>query len=61
MQAYIHYHDAEPAFMICPSCAACRCTQDLDRLSMAKIDFTYECRNCGVQIRQTVAKPEPLN
>ncbi len=21
MPAYIHYHDAEPAFMICPSCA----------------------------------------
>ena len=63
MPAYIHHHDAEPAFMICPSC---------DRLpmyikdvaphwSIATIDFTYECSNSGVQIRQTVAKPELLN
>ena len=29
--------------------------------SMAKIDFTYECANCGAQIRQTVTKPELLN
>jgi hypothetical protein len=29
--------------------------------SMAKIDFTYECSNCGAQIRQTVTKPELLN
>jgi len=29
--------------------------------SIATIDFTYECSNCGVQIRQTVAKPELLN
>jgi len=28
---------------------------------MAKIDFTYECSNCGAQIRQTVTKPELLN
>ncbi len=29
--------------------------------SMAKIDFTYECSNCGAEIRQTVTKPELLN
>jgi len=28
---------------------------------MAKIDFTYECSNCGAQIRQTMTKPELLN
>jgi hypothetical protein len=28
--------------------------------SMAKIDFIYECSECGAEIRQTVTKPEPL-
>jgi hypothetical protein len=45
MPAYIHHHDAEPPFVICPS-------------SMAKIDFTYECSDCGAEIRQTLTKPE---
>jgi hypothetical protein len=28
------------------------------RWSMAKVDVTYECSDCGAEIRQTVAKPE---
>ena len=27
-------------------------------LAMAKIDFTYECADCGAEVRQTVVKPE---
>ena len=63
MPAYIHHHDAEPTFMTCPSCARLPMyIKDVaPHRSMAKIDFTYECSNCGVQIRQTVAKPELLN
>jgi len=26
--------------------------------SMAKIAFTYECFDCGTEVRQTVIKPE---
>jgi uncharacterized Zn finger protein len=63
MPAFIHQHDAEPPFMICPSCARLPMyIKDVTpHWSMAKIDFTYECSNCGAQIRQTVTKPELLN
>ena len=26
--------------------------------SMAKIDFIYECPDCGAEVRQTITKPE---
>ena len=29
--------------------------------SMAKIDFTYACFDCGTEIRQTMIKPELLH
>ena len=56
MPAYIHHHDAETPFMICPSC---------ERVPMyfkyatphwrtAKVDFTYGCSDCGAEMRQTV-------
>ena len=63
MPAYIHHHDAEPAFMTCPSCAGLLMyIKDVaPHWSMAKIDLSYECSNCVAQIRQTVAKPELLN
>ena len=63
MPAYIHHHDAEPPFIICPSCEGLpMCVKDVaPHWSMAKIDFTYECSNCGAQTRQTVTKPELLN
>jgi DNA-directed RNA polymerase subunit RPC12/RpoP len=25
---------------------------------LARIDFTYECVDCGAEVRQTVVKPE---
>jgi hypothetical protein len=45
MPAYIHHHDAEPPFIICPSCVGLpMCVKDVaPHWSMAKIDFTYEC------------------
>ena len=63
MPAYIHHHDAEPPFMICPRCERLPMyiKDAAPHWSMAKIDFTYECSNCGAQIRQTVTKPELLN
>jgi hypothetical protein len=29
--------------------------------TMAKIDFTYECSDCGAEVRQTVSKADLLN
>jgi len=26
--------------------------------NLAKIDFTYECSDCGAEVRQTVVKPQ---
>jgi hypothetical protein len=63
MPAYIHHHDAEPFFMICPSCE--RLPMYIKDVAphwiMAKIDFTFECSHCGAEIRQTVTKPELLH
>ena len=63
MPAFIHHHGAKSPFMICPSCAGLLMyVKDVaPHWSMAKIDFTYECYNCGAEIRQTVTKPELLN
>ena len=61
MPAYMHHSDAaERSFMICPSCERLPMyVKDVaPHWSMAKIDFTYECSDCGAEIRQTVAKPE---
>jgi hypothetical protein len=63
MPAYIHHHAVEPDFIICPSCAGLPMfvTDVEPHWSLAKIDFTYECSDCGAQIRQTVTQPELLN
>jgi hypothetical protein len=63
MPAFIHHHDAKPPFMICPSCAGLPMyIKDVAvHWSMAKIDFTYECSNCGAEIRQTVTGQELVN
>ena len=29
--------------------------------TMAKIDFTYECSDCGAEVRQTASKADLLN
>jgi hypothetical protein len=63
MPAYIHHHDAEPPFIICPSCVGLPMARQGRRtaLSMAQIDFTYECSDCGAEVRQTVTKADLLN
>jgi hypothetical protein len=61
MPAYIHHHDEfEPGFVICPSCVGLEMyVRDVEpHWSMAKIDFTYECADCGTEVRQTIVKPE---
>jgi hypothetical protein len=63
MPAYIHNHDYQPDFMICPSCVglAMYVKDVAPHWNTAKIDFTFECAVCGAEIRQTVIKPELLN
>ena len=62
MPVFIHHHDAKSPFMICPSCAGLpmHIKNVAPHWRVAKIDFIYECSNCGAQVRQTT-KPEPLN
>ena len=64
MPAYIRHRDAaEAPFMICPSCVglAMSVKYVAPRWNVAKVDLTYECSDCGAEIRQTVTKPEVLN
>jgi hypothetical protein len=61
MPAYIHHHDdIETACVICPSCVGLDMyLRDVEpHWSMAKIDFTYECADCGAEVRRTIVKPE---
>ena len=60
MPAYIHHHDIEMAPVICPGCLGLlpMYVRDVEpHWSMAKIDFIYECADCGAEVRQTVRKP----
>jgi len=61
MPAYIRHHDVEPAFIICPSCVGLPMyVKDVEpHWSLAKIDFTYECPDCGTEVRKTMVKPYP--
>ena len=59
MPAYI----AEPPFVICPSCAGLpmHIKGASPHWSTARIDFTYECSDCGAEAKQTVTKAELVN
>ena len=63
MPAYIHHHHTESPFMICPSCerVPMYIRDATPHWGMAKIDFTYECSECGAEITRTVTKPELLH
>ena len=59
MPAYTQQHEADPAFVACPSCVDLHMyLRDVEpHWSMAKIDFIYECADCGAEVRHTVKKP----
>jgi hypothetical protein len=59
MPAYVQNQRVEPAFIICPSCAGLPMyVKEVDpHWSIATIDFTYECSDCGAEITTTVIKP----
>jgi hypothetical protein len=61
MPAYIRHHDVENFAIFCPSCIGLlpMYVRDVEpHWSMAKIEFIYECSDCGSEVRQTVSKPE---
>jgi hypothetical protein len=60
MPAYIQYHDAEPAVIVCPHCLGLPLhIENVEPMwSAAKIDFIYACDDCGAEVRKTVTRPE---
>jgi hypothetical protein len=60
MPAYVQNQRIEPACIICPRCAGLPMyVKEVDpHWTMAKIDFTYECSDCGAEITTTVIKSD---
>ena len=65
MPAYVQHHqDTDIATVICPTCTGFlpMYVREVEpHWSLAKIDFIYECADCGGELRQTIRKPELLN
>ena len=60
MPAYVQHRDIESALNICPNCLGLPVyVRDVaPHWGVAKIDFIYECSDCGAEIKKTVTKPE---
>ena len=60
MPAYVQHREIEAAVIVCPNCLGLPMyVRDVEpHWSRAKIDLTYECFDCGTEVRQTVIKPE---
>ncbi|WP_291686577.1 hypothetical protein [Bradyrhizobium sp.] len=66
MPAYIQHREIENApidngSIVCPRCAGLlpMYVREVEpHWSMAKIDFIYECSDCGAEVRQTITRPE---
>jgi hypothetical protein len=64
MPAYArHCEKSELTSVICPGCTGVlpMFVRNVEpHWHMAKIDFIYECADCGAELRQTVTKPVGL-
>ncbi|PIT00206.1 hypothetical protein TSA1_05085 [Bradyrhizobium nitroreducens] len=64
MPAYVQHHqDVEIAPVNCPTCMGFlpMYVREVEpHWSLARIDFVYECADCGAELRQTIRKPELL-
>ena|SRR5437763_2234235 len=60
MPAYIHHTEVELGIIGCPNCKQLpmyvSCVDP--HWSVAKIDFTYECSDCGATLTKTMTRPE---
>jgi len=66
MPAYIQHrqhHEVEPFTIICPSCLRqpMHVVEVQPHWSMTKLDFIYECSDCGTEVKKTVVKAELRN
>jgi hypothetical protein len=60
MPAYTHALDVEMAPVTCPSCSGLlpMYVREVEpHWGLAKIDFIYECSDCGTEVRHTVTRP----
>ena len=60
MPAYLQHRETESTSIGCPNCVGLPMyVRDVElHWSMTKIDFIYECSDCGAEIRKTLIKPE---
>jgi hypothetical protein len=61
MPAYMHHHEVEAVAIVCTSCMGLlpMYVRDVEPdWGMAKIDFVFECSDCGAEVRQTMTRPE---
>ena len=60
MPAYVQHRDIESALIVCPNCLGLPVFVRVvaPHWGVAKIDFIYECFDCGAEIKKTVTKPE---
>jgi hypothetical protein len=59
MPAYTQHYDTEMAPVLCPECIGHlpMHVRDVEpHWTLAKIDFIYECADCGAQVRHTVTR-----
>jgi hypothetical protein len=59
MPAFMHHHEVDMPPVACPGCVGLQpmYVRDIEpHWSMAKIDFIYECSDCGAEVRHTVRK-----
>jgi hypothetical protein len=62
MPAYIQHHDAGMAPVLCPGCIGLlpMVVRDVEpQPGTERIDFIYECSDCGAEVRQSVTRPHP--
>jgi len=61
MPAYIQHREIETPAILCPACVGLlpMYVREVEpHWSMAKIDFIYECADCGAEVRKTITKPQ---
>ena len=59
MPAFVHHHEVEMPAVSCPGCIGLQpmYVRDIEpHWNMARIDFIYECSDCGAEVRHTVSK-----
>jgi hypothetical protein len=64
MPAYVQHHTIESAAVLCPACIGLlpMYVRDVEpHWNLAKIDFIYECSDCGAEVRHTVTRPDRPN